>query len=159
MPTVQIVAATTIVTVFVIMDLRYRPEGRNEVPTLAHCSIVLAYYASAFAISVAVCYGLHEITPEPPVPPAPPQSLFAALAGLLKLFSGDFLGDCFDREIRIIFTYYWLFAIFSAVVFCSSLFSVKHYQVAKWFLLLSSPGVCLFVVLLVERALFYDANG
>jgi hypothetical protein len=157
-PTVQIVAATTIVTVFVIMDLRYRPEGRNEVPTLAHCSIVLAYYASAFAVSVAVCYGLHEITPEPPVAPTPPQSLFAALAGLLELLYGDSLGDSIGREIMIVMTYYWLFTVFSAVVFCSSFFSVKHYQVAKWFLLLSSPGMCLFVYFLVLE-LAESANG
>jgi len=152
-PTFQIIAAFTVVTAFVIMDSRSAPDSRHEVPALARCSIVLAYYASAFALTVAVCFGLDQFVPEALTPPEPPPTFFATV---YYITSGQLFVDivqAIERQIMIGITYYQLFAVFSAIAFCSSLFGLRHLRSAKWFLLLSSPGMCLFAFFIIAAIL------
>lgn len=147
-PNVQLVAAVTVVTSFVVMDSRRGSNGCHAVPILARCSITLAYYALAFAASVAVCYALYVLVPEPPTPPKPATSFFS---GIWQVVSGQLIAEAIGRKIRTVSTYYVLFAMFSAIAFCSSLLALRHFGTAKWLLVLSSPGACLFAFIAVAE--------
>ena len=143
MPNLQLFAVISVVTAFVIVDLRSDPSGHDEVPTLVRCLSVVAYYSLSFALSAAVCYGIYLVTPEPP---APPSSL---ISGIWDVVSGQLYRDireALEREL----TYYALFALFSTIAFCSSLFTLRYVKTAKRLLILSSPGVCLSVYFVVE---------
>lgn len=143
-PAVQFGAATAVVTLFVLMDMRSAARDDKAAPVVARCSIVLAYYSFAFALSVAVCYALYEIIPEPPTPPPKPLPFLSAVFHIVsgQLFAD--IGDAIGPAIAIVSAYFGLFALFSTISFTSSLLALRHFKSAKWLALINVPGVLLF---------------
>ena len=151
-PPIQIVAAIAVVTAFVIID-SISARDRSAVPAAARCSMVVAHFATAFAVGVGVCFALFLIVPEPPAPPKPPLSF---LGTVYHIASGQLfldVGQAVGKAVAIRITYYQLFAIFSAIAFSSSLFALRRFRSAKWYALLNSPGTCLFILFVVAEIL------
>src|SRR5438093_11190745 len=84
-PLIQILAAILVLTAFVIIDAISCTDG-SAIPALPRYSIVVAHYASAFAVAVGICFALYNVFPEPVAPPKPPLPFFA---GVLHIVSGQ----------------------------------------------------------------------
>jgi hypothetical protein len=145
---IQLFAAITVVTLFVIVDAM-SADDRSAIPALARGSMVLTHYASAFAAAVAVCYVLFRILSEPPAPPKPPLPLLAAVFHIASGQLFEDIGQAIGRAIAIQLAYLQLFAVFSTIAFSSSLFARRRFRSAKWYALLNCPGMCLFIVFVI----------
>ena len=155
-PNVQIAAAIVILTAFVIMDVRWQRSTETSSPALARSAIVVAYYATAFVVSVVVCFGLFLLLPEPPAPPKPPLPFLAALYHIAsgQLFAD--IGQAIGKVLLACLIYYGLFAVFSTAGFLSSLFGLRHFGSAKWFALINFPGAAMFTCFVI--AAIFDSS-
>jgi hypothetical protein len=145
---IQVIAAVVVLTAFVVIDAKADTD-RSVIPFFARCSIVVAHYATAFAMAVAVSFALFLILPEPVSPPTPPLSF---LGSVFHIVSGQLfvdIGEPIGRAIAIQIAYYQLFALFSTIAFISSLFGLRRLRSAKWYALLNTPGICLFILFIV----------
>ena len=148
-PSIQILCAASIVTVFVAVDLCFGGSKVRDIPILSRFSMFVARYASAFTISVVACFFVFFHTLQ--TAPAPRPSVT-----FLKLISGEFLKEPIGELVRIILValiYFGLFMILSTAGLVSSLFALRHFRSARWLLLVNVPGVLLLVWFVVAALL------
>jgi hypothetical protein len=142
----QVAASITVLTAFVAID-SMSERHRSTAPAMHHCAMVVAIYATAFAVSVAVCFALLLILPAPPTPPRPQVSFLTAV---YQVVSGQLVIEAIEKAITIQFAHYRLFSLLSMIAFFASVFALRRFRSAKWYAIVNVPGMCLFMLFAFE---------
>ena len=148
-PLIHLAAAIVVVSAFVAGDIWFTPVEEAPIPRLARSSVFVSYYATAFALSVILSFGLSCIAPPPLSPPAPDASYVEGIF------------DAIGKAQVVAFSYLLTIGVFSVIGFISSLFALRRYRSAKWLALVNIPGTLVFAwfVVIVVVEMLNDANG
>lgn len=126
-PILQQALTMGVLTVFVVADL-----GMIGVRQSESSSVVCSYYATAFAFGAVGCLVGVFFEPSPATVPATSIDLKSAFAPLVRTFA-------------VLAMDLALFALFSSTAFAISLFSLRRSRIARWLLLVNSPGTAILV--------------
>lgn len=126
-PILQQALAMGVLTVFVVADL-----GMVGVRQSESNSVVCSYYATAFAVGALGCLVGVLFEPSPAPITAASIDLKSAFEPLIRTFA-------------VLAMYFTSFALFSSTAFAISLFSMRRSRLARWLLLINSPGMATLV--------------
>jgi len=132
LPVLQIIAAESVLTLFVAVNLRCHHADREATPRLARLLIFVAYYATAFACGTAACLVVFLLNLDSYVA-VPPQSWrLAAVFARIAI------------PVFLVFLYLDVMAAFSAFGFIASIIAIGHCRTARWFAFMNLPGTIFF---------------
>jgi hypothetical protein len=135
LPIRLVIAGTAFLTCFVALDFVLAGRGTQAIPRWCRVTMFLAYYLSAFTVTLALCGYFHLTFPEPT-----PSRLFWEV--VVGLFTGSFLQEMF-RPLAIFLVLMIYFLATSTVGFIVAAVACRHYRSAWLLVLISLPGAAL----------------
>jgi hypothetical protein len=135
LPIRLVIAGTAFLTCFVALDFTLAGRGTQTIPRWCRIAMFLAYYLSAFTVTLALCAYIHLAFPEP----TPSRSFWEVVVGL---FTGSLLQEIF-RPLAIFLVLMVYFLATSAVGFIVAAVTCRHYRSAWLLVLINLPGVAL----------------